>query len=299
MDALSSEGNFLGITDPDLYSLESSEFVIQQLPYEYSSSYHRGSSGGPAAIIEASKYVEFYDEELQIEGFRHGGIATLPALNFDGIINKEAVDLIYENTTKLLDDDKFVISLGAEHTITYGTVKAFAQKFKNISVLQLDAHSDLRESYQNNIWSHASVMARVNSLPVNIVQVGVRAQCKEEVDVIKNSPNISTIYAHQIRNNPGWQNVALDALTDNVYITIDADGFDPSVIPHVGTPEPNGLYWNETVRFLHDVILRKNVVGFDIVEMNPVQDSTISEYALAKLTYKLINQIVSKKMSFL
>lgn len=294
MQALGPDSNFLALEDPAFYSYENARFVIQQLPYEHTSSYLQGSAKGPAAILSASHFVEFYDEELDRESFRSGGIATLPPLDFTGKFDKNAVDLIEQATDKLIADEKFVVSLGAEHTITFPLVKSHVKKHGSISVLQLDAHSDLRHTYHDNLWSHASVMARVNELGLNIVQIGIRAQCKEEAELIRKSPNIHTFYAHQVRRNPNWMEEALNALGDKVYLTVDADGFDPSVIPCVGTAEPNGLYWDETIRFLSLVASRKTIVGFDVVEVAPCEGQILSEFTLAKLVYKLIGLITSR-----
>ncbi|MBK7390294.1 MAG: agmatinase [Bacteroidetes bacterium] len=295
MKALDTENNFLGIEDPALYEYENARFVIQSAPYEHTSSYLQGSAKGPGAIIEASHFVEFYDEELDQESFRMGGIATMPAIDFTGKFDADAISAIEKATDKLINDGKFVISLGAEHTVTLGFVKSHAKKYGNISVLQIDAHSDLRFSYHDNIYSHASVMARVHELDLNLVQIGIRAQCKEESDLIKSSSNIHTFYAHQIRRDPNWMEEAIAALGDDVYITIDADGFDPAVIPCVGTAEPNGLFWNETVEFLQKVIQKRNVVGFDVVEVAPAEGQILSEFTLAKLVYRMIGFITQKK----
>ncbi|MBL0073941.1 MAG: agmatinase [Bacteroidetes bacterium] len=224
-----------------------------------------------------------------------GGIATMPAIDFTGKFDADAISAIEKATDKLINDGKFVISLGAEHTVTLGFVKSHAKKYGNISVLQIDAHSDLRFSYHDNIYSHASVMARVHELDLNLVQIGIRAQCKEESDLIKSSSNIHTFYAHQIRRDPNWMEEAIAALGDDVYITIDADGFDPAVIPCVGTAEPNGLFWNETVEFLQKVIQKRNVVGFDVVEVAPAEGQILSEFTLAKLVYRMIGFITQKK----
>ncbi|MBK6640010.1 MAG: agmatinase [Bacteroidetes bacterium] len=285
----------MGIEDPALYEYENARFVIQSAPYEHTSSYLQGSAKGPGAIIEASHFVEFYDEELDQETFRMGGIATMPAIDFTGKFDADAISAIEKATDKLINDGKFVISLGAEHTVTLGFVKSHAKKYGNISVLQIDAHSDLRFSYHDNIYSHASVMARVHELDLNLVQIGIRAQCKEESDLIKSSSNIHTFYAHQIRRDPNWMEEAIAALGDDVYITIDADGFDPAVIPCVGTAEPNGLFWNETVEFLQKVIQKRNVVGFDVVEVAPAEGQILSEFTLAKLVYRMIGFITQKK----
>lgn len=293
-EGLGPDDNFLGIEDENLYSYKQAKYVIQSAPYEFTSSYVSGSARGPEAILDASHFVEFYDEELDFEAFQ-AGICTLSAISFEGKINKEAVDLIEQNTSALLEDDKFVISLGAEHTVTLGFVKAYANKFNNLSVLQIDAHSDLRDAYQGNKFSHASVMARVHESGLKITQVGIRAQEKAEADLIRSSPHITTFYAHQVRAGGDWMKAAIDSLTNNVYITIDADGFDPSVVPAVGTAEPGGLYWRETLDFLKLVCAEKNVVGFDVVEVAPAEGQIISEFTLAKLIYKIIGLIETKK----
>ncbi len=288
MKALPPDQNFLGLQDESKYSFEKSTVVIQQVPYEHSSSYLQGSAKGPEAIIKASAYVECYDEELDTEIVDKVGIATLPAISFEDKVDADAVDLIEQETEKLLSAGKFVVSLGAEHTVTYGFVKAFVKKYPDLSILQIDAHSDLRYSYQDNIYSHASVMARIHEMGLTICQAGIRAQCIEEARLIKESANIHTFYAHQIRTNPDWMREIIEPLGRNVYITIDADGFDPSVLPAVGTAEPNGLFWTETLELLKRVCNERNVVGFDVVECAPVPGSILSEYTLAKLVYKLI-----------
>jgi len=285
---MTASPNFLGLQDDKTYSYDAAKVVVQQLPYEYTSSYIQGSSKGPAAIIKASEYVECYDEELDTEILGQVGIHTLPPLSFENKVNADAVELIETETSALLKDGKFVISLGAEHTVTLGIVKAFSKKHPNLSILQIDAHSDLRTSYNDNIYSHASVMARIHELGLIICQAGIRAQSKEEAQLIKESEDIHTFYAHEIRNNPLWIDEIITPLGNDVYITIDADGFDPSVIPAVGTAEPNGLFWTETLDLLRKVFKERNVVGFDIVECAPLTGSTLSEYTLAKLVYKLI-----------
>jgi agmatinase len=293
-EGLGPEKNFLGIEDENFYSYQQAKYVIQSAPYEFTSSYLSGSAKGPEAILDASHFVEYYDEELDHEAL-HAGICTLAAMSFENKVDEEAVNLIKENTAELLNDGKFVISLGAEHTVTSGFVRAYFNKFNNLSVLQLDAHSDLRDAYQGNKYSHASVMARVNELGLKITQIGIRAQEKEEADIIKSSSHIHTFYAHQIRTNSNWIHEAVDTLSNNVYITIDADGFDPSLVPSVGTAEPGGLYWYETLDFLKMVCRKKNVVGFDVVEVAPTEGQIISEFVLAKLIYKIIGYIETKK----
>jgi len=288
MQILNSNQNFLGLTNPIHFEYDSSQVVVQSLPYEYSSSYHKGSYLGPSAILKASHFVEFYDEELDKETCFKQGICTIKPLDFENIINEEAIDLIYKQSQAILKDDKFLVSLGAEHTISYGVVKAIREKYKSLSILQIDAHSDLRNEYEGSIWSHASVMARINEFNIPISQVGIRALCKEEANLIKESDHIHTAYAHQIRNNTNWIENTLSNLTDHVYITIDADGFDPSIMPAVGTAEPNGLFWDETIALFKRIFAERNVVAFDIVECAPRKIDTLTEFSLAKLAYKLI-----------
>ncbi len=288
MKVLSHDEAFLAVPEPEMASYEKARYVIQQVPYEHTSSYLEGSAKGPEAIVKASHFVEFYDEELDRETYKSCGIATLPEMDFAGKVDEAAVAFIDEQTTRLINDGKYVVSLGAEHTVTNGFVRAHARKFKNLSVLQIDAHSDLRLEYHGNSYSHASVMARIHDQGLNLVQIGIRAQCKEEADLIRSSDRIHTYYAHQIRRQSDWMERALENLTENVYLTIDADGFDPSIMPAVGTAEPNGLFWVETLDFLRKVFEKRNVVGFDIVECAPMEGSILSEYTLAKLTYRLI-----------
>jgi agmatinase len=288
MQVLPADKAFLAIPEKELCDYENAKVVIQQIPYEHTSSYLEGSARGPSAIVAASHFVEFYDEELELESYKKCGVATLPALDFGKKVDREAMDLIESQTDQLLMDDKFVVSLGAEHSITLGFVKSHAKKYNDLCVLQFDAHSDLREKYHGNPYSHASVMARINELKIPIVQVGIRAQCMEEARLIQTTDSINTFYAHKIRTNPNWIRDAVNKLSANVYITIDADGFDPSIMPAVGTAEPNGLFWAETLDLMREVFRTRNVVGFDIVECAPVEGSILSEYTLAKLAYRLI-----------
>lgn len=294
LKALGSDENFLGITEDQLCNYGSSGIVIQQVPYEHTSSYLSGSSAGPAAILEASRFVEFYDEETGREIYRETGIATLPPLDLGGKVDAAAIEHIEAATAGLLADGKFVVSLGAEHTVTYGFVKAFSRKFDRLTVLQIDAHSDLREAYQDNPYSHASVMKRIYDMGLSICQAGIRAQCAEEAALIRSSDRIHTVYAFQARSRKDWMDYLAEKCTENVYITIDADGFDPSVMPAVGTAEPGGLLWYEVLDLLKTVCAKRKVVGFDIVECAPAEGSTLTQFNLAKLAYKLMGYVFSR-----
>jgi len=288
MKFLGPENNFLGIASPEHFSWESSKVAIQQVPYEYTSSYIAGSEKGPGAVISASHYVEFYDEETETEHFQDMGICTLPPIQFGRLTDRAAVDLIRDNTRQLIQAGKYVVSLGAEHTVTLGFVEAHLEKYPDLSVVQIDAHSDLRLAYNDNPYSHASVMARVHDLNVPLVQIGIRAQSKEEADLIRSSNNIHTWYAHMLQDGDAWMDAAIEKLSANVYLTIDADGFDPSVVPAVGTAEPGGLTWWQGCRFLRKLCAARNVVGFDIVEIAPRSTDIISEFSMAKLLYRIL-----------
>ncbi|MCB9261949.1 MAG: agmatinase [Flavobacteriales bacterium] len=293
-----SDSNFLGISEPDLFDYHKSKVVLQLLPYEHTSSYLSGSDKGPEAILESSHFVEFYDEELDDEPYKKIGIATQEVLNFEGKADENAIQFIEENTTKHIDNQKFVMTFGAEHTITYGVFKAFHKQNSNVSILQIDAHSDLRQAYHGNPYSHASVMARINDLGVKISQVGIRAQCIEESQLIKSSKNIQTFYGHQLQNNQTYISEILNHLTDEVYITIDADGLDPSICPAVGTAEPGGLLWYETLNLLRQICTNKKIVGFDIVECAPIEGQIRSEYLLAQLAYKVLSYCTINPRNF-
>ncbi len=288
MHSFSEEENFLGITEKELYDYASAKVVIQSAPYEKTSSYIEGSKFGPKAIIEASHFVEFYDEETDQEAYKKIGIATVAEMPLGDLADAAAVDLIEEQTDMHLKNGKYVVSLGAEHTVSLGFVRAFKKHHASFSVLQIDAHSDLRQSYHDNPYSHASVLARIHDLGLPICQIGIRAQCKEEADLIKTSPLINTWYAHMLQDGDAWMDECIAKLEDKVYLTIDADGFDPSVMPAVGTAEPGGLTWHQGLRFLKKVAEKKHIIGFDIVECAPKEGEILTQFNLAKLLYKIL-----------
>lgn len=289
--ALGPKENFLAI-GKEVSTFTSSKIVVLPAPYEHTVSYGGGARRGPAGIISASHFVEFYDDELDRELCNDAGIATLPAIRFGKNIHAKAIDLLYRQVRALLEQDKFVVTLGGEHTISQAPIKAHLEKYPDLSVLQFDAHSDLRDSYEGSKYSHASVMARVCEFlnPARIVQVGIRAQCIEEARFIRRH-GMTTLYAHQIRGalRDSWQQRALEKLSGHVYVTFDVDGFDPSIMPSTGTPEPNGLNWPETMQLLRQVGEHKMIVGFDVVELAPVKGVTHPDLTAARLTYKMMN----------
>lgn len=299
MFTLDTENNFLAIEDK-YSSLDNSNIVIVPAPYEHTVSYGSGAGEGAIAIIKASQYVEFYDDEFDRELCFDKGIATLAPLEFTGITDDKALILISETVDKLLDMGKFVVTLGGEHTISTAPILSHFKKYPNMSILHFDAHSDLRDSYEGNKYSHASFMARVveEFNPANITQIGIRAQCKEEAEYIKNN-NVKTFYASAIRrglHSDNWQKAAVDTLNDEVYITFDLDYFDPAIMPATGTPEPDGFLYSETLNVFRELVRsRKKIIGFDVVELAPNELLHHCDLTAARLVYKLLNYAYSSK----
>lgn len=290
MKELGIKQNFLAI-DKKYSNYKDSQIVVLSAPLEKTVSYGKGTAGGPKEILNASHYVEFFDEELNRELCFEKGICTLPELKLSKLPISKSIEKIYKEVAKHIDAGKFVVTLGGEHSLSVAPIKAHHERFENLSILQIDAHSDLRESYEGSKYSHASVMARVAEFNTKIVQVGIRAQSKEESDFRKKN-NIRTFYSREIKlgmYGDNWQELVSKSLTDNVYITFDVDGFDPSFLTATGTPEPGGLFWDETMNLLKIIGLDKNIVGFDVVELAPSKSHTSSSFVAAKLVYKMLN----------
>jgi|WetSurMetagenome_2_1015567.scaffolds.fasta_scaffold142377_2 agmatinase len=298
MKTLGIEENFLGIED-EYSGYEHSKIVVIPAPYEHTVSYGGGTKNGPSAILDASHYVEFFDEETGREVHKEHGVATLLPLMFEYESDELSLEKIYRTFTSVLKSGKFPVLLGGEHTISQASIAACAEKYKTLSVLHIDAHSDLRMEYLGSKYSHASVMARVCEFidRNRLVQVGIRAQCIEESEYIKEN-GITTMYAHEIRAGKyngilkAWQDYAIERLSDVVYVTFDVDGFDPSIMPSTGTPEPNGLLWHETMLLLKKLGASKNVVGCDIVELAPIAGIHHADLTAAKLASKMMNYFV-------
>ncbi len=275
--------NFLGI-DEEYSSIEYSKYVILPVPYEATTSYGSGTQKGPQAIIDASQYVELFDEGLDIEIYK-SGIHTARSIVFLGSV-KEDFENISNTFRHYLKQNKFVIGIGGEHSISLPIYKAYHDIYENLSVLQFDAHSDLRDEYERTRFSHACVMKRIYEENPNIVQVGIRSQCMEEADFIKEK-KIDTFYAYNLKKT-GLNETIIDNLNQNIYITIDVDFFDPAIMPSTGTPEPGGFLWDETIDFLKKVFKKRNVVGLDVVELSPITNLPAPNFMVAKLIYKLI-----------
>jgi agmatinase len=280
---LGKEDNFLGV---DAFcGWEESRVVVLQAPLEQTTSYMKGTAEGPRALIEASHQVEFFDDELKVETYRRG-IATLPPLKFKKDEPEAAVRLIEKQVGEILADNKRLAMIGGEHTVTVGAARAYRKHFSSLSVLHLDAHADLRESYEDSPLSHACAMARVReSCP--FVSVGIRSLCQEEHNSIQRD-GLAVFDIHRMRGDDSWMDEALSRLGDTVYITLDLDALDPSIMPAVGTPEPGGMSWNQTMGFLRRAFSEKVVVGFDVVELCPLPGAEYGVFGAAKLFYRMI-----------
>jgi len=277
--------NFLGLP-PELSSVEVAKAAVILAPLETTTSYQRGTSKGPEAFISASQQVELYDIPSALD-FSTIGVCTFAAPNFDGMKNKEALKLIEADVNKAMDKNLWPIIIGGEHAITYAPVRALHKKYPDLSVLQIDAHADLREAYEGDPYSHASVMKRVVDLGVKCVGVGIRNYCQEEAQFIRET-NYPIYHDHEIvRDGLNPAKIA-SHLTKNVYITVDIDGFTPGECPGTGTPEPGGITWWHALELFSHVFKNHNVVGIDINEIMPISSSARTEFFAAKLAYKML-----------
>jgi agmatinase len=274
---------FLGIDQPDY---NKAKVVIVPFGYEKTTSYHKGTAKGPQAIIDASMQLELYDIETDSRP-AEVGIHTLLEPEEMEIDTEEMTGRISGIVGKILEDGKFPVILGGEHSISIGIVRAFSAVFDELSVLQIDAHADLRDEYENSKYNHACVMRRISEM-APYVGVGIRSAGPEEAGQLKRMRQSGRIFTMDETENSGWCESVVDKLSRDVYITIDADAFDPSVIPGVGTPEPDGFSFKQVDGLLGVVRDRRNIVGMDFVELRPLEGETRSEFTAAKLIYKTI-----------
>lgn len=282
--------NFGGLPEEHC-QYETSRAVIFPVPLERTTTYEQGTRKGPAAILEASRNMELYDEELELEPYKEIGIHTLrPIDTMDGTLD-EVITELYTAQLQLLDDGKFPVALGGEHSLTPPLVSAVAKTYKDLTVLQIDAHADLRDEYQGNSASHACAMRRVVEV-CPAVQVGIRSLSIEEAKAI---PHLRTkvYWAKDIAHAPmkSWIAKALSDLSAHVYLTIDLDGFDPSLVPATGTPEPGGLDWHQVTSLVRAVADHKKIVAMDVVELLPQPGDHASDFLAAKLVYKCLGYI--------
>ncbi|HSJ05784.1 MAG TPA: agmatinase [Longimicrobiales bacterium] len=288
--------NFLGL-DESASDFGRAAAVILPVPYEATTSFGGGTGGGPAAILEASRYLELYDQELDGEPYE-AGIATLPALALTGAGPAEALGELRAAYDALLDaaPGKFVVTLGGEHSISSAPILAWADRLgaegRRLTVLQVDAHTDLRPEYEGSEFSHAAVMHRVHDR-VEVVAVGIRAITADEMQLVRRSDGIHVFLADDIHTGTGWVDDVMARLGDDVYITFDVDGFDPSLVPATGTPEPGGLQWYPVLHLLRRVFAERTVHGADVVELAPIPGLAAPDFLVAKLVYKMIGYRVA------
>jgi agmatinase len=269
---------------PEKYSaLENAEVVIIPVPYDRTSTWLKGADKGPAAIIEASANMELYDIETDSEVYRKG-IFTDKPLVCEGP-PEEMIDAVAAKVAHYIEKGKFTVVVGGEHSVSIGSIKAQAENNRDITVLQLDAHADLRPEYNGSRYNHACVMARVKEL-APVVQVGIRSMDSSEKEFMK-SENV--FFSENIYKNHRWFTKVISKLAEKVYITIDLDVLDPSIMPSTGTPEPGGLFWYDCLAFLKEVFDKKNIVSFDIMELCPNDNNKAPNFLAAKLIYKLLS----------
>lgn len=271
-------------------SFSTATFVVAPVPYDLTSTYQSGSRRGPAAILEASANMELYDEELHKETYR-AGIYTLEPLSADARGPEWMVDSVRKAITPLLRDDKIPVILGGEHSISFGAVQALKEKYPNLSVLQLDAHADLRDSYQGSPFSHAAVGRRIAEI-CPLVQAGIRSLSAEEADYLTVG-SVQTFFADGNTNGKDWQQRVCEHISGDVYVTIDLDVFDPAIMPSTGTPEPGGLAWWDVLGLLRTVARQCTIRGFDVVELAPIPGLVAPDFLAAKLIYRLMGYLTN------
>ncbi len=282
--------NFGGIDEEEYSSFDSARVLVWPVSYEGTVSYGTGTGSGAMAIVDASRNMELYDEETDSEVYKIG-IHTLP--EFKSIEDPaKMMSSLYEETKELLANDKFVCMLGGEHSISAPVIQAHKEKYSNISVLQIDAHADLRDTYDGTPHSHASIMARVvKDMRIPSAQVGIRSISGDEARSLNEGLPTRIFWARDIVGRTDWIEDAIDGLTDEVYLTIDIDGLDPSIMPTTGTPEPGGLGWYETLTLIRKLAEKKRVVGMDLVEYSYVENYDSPAFLCAKLVYKSLAYI--------
>jgi agmatinase len=268
--------------DEQYSKLDNSKIVLIPVPYDGTSTWQKGADKGPEAFLNASENMELYDIETQTEVYKQGVYLANPVT--ENVSPEQMVYAVHETTKKYIKRNKFVTVFGGEHSISIGTIRAFNECYDNLTVLQLDAHADLRKEYQGSKCNHACAVYEA-SQTTNLIQVGIRSMDVIETTVMDTD---KTFFAHDMAVDDTWMDSAIDLMTDNVFITIDLDAFDPSIMPSTGTPEPGGLLWYETLEFLKLVFEEKNVVGFDIVELCPNENERSSDFLAAKLYYKML-----------
>lgn len=274
--------NFGGIENK-YASAKNAAVYLQSIPYDGTSTWGKGANNGFEAFLDAAENMELYDIETDSEVYKRG-VHIVPAITEES--SAEAMfQAVYKSTKELLKTEKFLTFFGGEHSVSIGVIKAFYEKYPNITILQLDAHADLRASYLGTPYNHACAVHDA-SKNANLIQVGIRSMdiCEKQY---MNTDKV--FFAEDIYQKTDWMDKALALMTNQVYVTIDLDAFDPSIMPATGTPEPGGLDWNTVIRFLKKVFAAKEIMGFDIVELAPIEGFKAPQFLAAKLYYKMLS----------
>lgn len=262
---------------------ETSKILLQSIPYDGTSTWGKGADKGFDAFLDASENMELYDIETNTEVFTQG-VNIIPAITEDSS-PEDMFEAVYASTKELLKTDKFLTFFGGEHSVSIGIINAFYEKYDNLTVLHFDAHADLRKDYHGTAYNHACALHDA-SKNTNLIQVGIRSMDTCELEYLNRD---KTYFAEEIYGKTDWMDHSINQMTENVYITLDLDVFDPSIMPATGTPEPGGLLWNTTMQYLRKVFTEKNVVGFDIVELAPLENYKAADFLAAKLYYKMLS----------
>ncbi len=279
--------SFLGYDNPP--RPEEARIRVLPIPYDLTTSYQPGARRGPLAAIEASTHMEWYDEELEAETGEIG-IATLAPLEPETTGPAAMMARIEAAAWQWVDRDRLLVGLGGEHSVTAPLVAAHRALWPELTVLQIDAHADLRADFEGSPHNHASVMRRVVDGGTRVVQVGIRSLTRAEHELIRSSDRVTTFFAREIGDRPAvqWAADVVDALAEHVYLTVDVDGFDPSIMPGTGTPEPGGLSWRQVVDLLEAVAARRTLVGADVVELAPLPGQVGGDFLVARLAYRIM-----------
>lgn len=272
-----------GGIEPELADKDFAKIWLQSIPFDGTSTWGKGADKGFDAFLDAAENMELYDIETDSEVYKQGIYILDDFPKFETA--EEMFEAVYETTQKLLGENKFLTFMGGEHSVSIGIIKAFYEHFKDLTVLQIDAHADQRPEYHGTPYNHACAVYDAGQ-NCNLIQVGIRSMDVEEKE---NMDYFKTFFAHEMYGNTDWIKQSLDLMTDNVYITFDLDAFDSSIMPATGTPEPGGLDWYTTMNYLRQVFENKNVVGFDIVELAPIQGLKAPQFLVAKLFYKMLS----------
>lgn len=280
--------NYAGIED-EYAQLESAETVLIPVPYDGTSTWVKGSDKGPEAFLDASVNMELYDIETKSEPYKNGVFLADPVS--ENSSPEAMTESVYQTTKSYLEKDKLVTLFGGEHSISIGAIRAFYEKFEDLTVIQIDAHSDLRQEYHGSKCNHACALAEAQK-HTNLIQIGIRSMDTEELPYLDKK---KVFFAHDIFNRNNWVKDVLKLTTKNVYITIDLDAFDPSIVPSTGTPEPGGLTWYQVMKLLKRIFKRTNVVGWDINELCPNPNAKASDFLAAKLYYRMLAEYFHHK----